>query len=72
MAKKTKKSKMGRPSKGPTVAVNMRLSERLASRIDRMRRKVEKELSRTAAIEKVLEAGFEKEAEILEEIARSG
>lgn len=64
MAKKTKK-KMGRPSKGPSVSVTLRLSKELSDRVDRLRKKGLG--TRTAALERLVQAGLERENEILGE-----
>lgn len=65
MAKKTKKAgakRMGRPpTRGPTVAVAFRLSQDLSERIEALRRKAKRGLSRTEALERLIRAGLEKE-----------
>lgn len=65
MAKKKKKTKSerrgpGRPSKGPTVQVVMRLVQDLSDRIDRLRRSTGKTVTRTKIIEDLLRRGLER------------
>ena len=65
MAKKSKKptaKRMGRPpTRGPTVPVAFRLSRDLSVRIDALRRRAKRGLSRTEALERVIRAWLEKE-----------
>ena len=65
---KTGKRKVGRPSKGPTVDVSMRLSKDLSDRIDALRRRMDKELTRTAAFERLLREALRREEKILDAI----
>lgn len=67
MAKKRKKTKTrngrpgpGRPSKGPTVQVVMRLVQDLSDRIDRLRKSTGKTVTRTKMIEDLLRRGLER------------
>lgn len=64
MAKKRKKKNgrrgPGRPSKGPTVQVVMRLVQDLSDRIDRLRRSTGKTVTRTKMIEDLLRRGLER------------
>ena len=75
MAKKTtkkrSKKKVGRPSKGPSIAVNMRMSAQLVKKIDRLRTRLEKELTRTEVVERALQKAFKAEEELLDEIIRT-
>ena len=57
MAKKSKKRGRGRPTKGPTVNVAMRLRKELADRVDALKRKSEQ--TRTEIIEGLLKAGLD-------------
>ena len=55
--KRKKGAKIGRPrTRGPTIGVALRMSKRLAERVDRMRREVAK--TRTEVIEKLIAAGL--------------
>lgn len=55
--KKTNKRGRGRPSKGPTVNVAMRLTKELADRVEALKRKSEQ--TRTEIIEGLLRAGLD-------------
>lgn len=57
MAKKRKKTKMGRPSKGPTINVTLRRSKELADRVAALQAKSER--TRTEIIEGLLKAGLQ-------------
>ena len=65
MGKKRKKAgakRMGRPpTRGPTVPVAFRLSRELSEKIEALRRKAKRGLSRTEALERLIRAGLEKE-----------
>lgn len=72
--KKTSKNgakKMGRPNtRGETVPVAFRLSKELSRKIDALRRRAKQGLSRTAALERLIRAGLEREQAQWERIRR--
>jgi hypothetical protein len=59
---KSGKKRMGRPpARGETVPLAMRLSKDLAVKIELLRRRAQKGLTRTKAVEKLIRAGLKRE-----------
>ena len=59
---KNGRRKMGRPNtRGETVPVAFRMSKELSRKIDVLRRRAKQGLSRTAALERLIRSGLEKE-----------
>ena len=50
----------GRPSRGPTVQVVMRMSKELHDRVEKLHRNVLKTKSKTEAIERLVEEALER------------
>lgn len=58
------RAKMGRPStRGTTVPVAFRMSEELSKRVEKVRARAVKNLTRTGALEQLIRAGLEREEE---------
>ena len=69
MAKKKKtRKKLGRPSRGPRVSVTFRLPKDLSDDVDHLRARMRVALSRTAALERVIRKGLDRQDRILDEI----
>lgn len=67
MAKK-KTKKRGRPSKGPAVSVTFLLPKALNDRLARLQKRAARELTRTEALCRTIEAGLKEDEKLLAEV----
>ena len=68
MARKKTKKRVGRPSKGPAVSVTFLLPKALNDRLKRLCKRAARELTRTEALQRVIEAGLENAEKLLASI----
>lgn len=67
-AQKSQKRPVGRPSKGPAVSVTFLLPKELHDRVERLRKRASRELTRTEALQRTIEAGLALDEKLLSEI----